>query len=223
MHDEFNDTLDDIWTKELADLDELLIPNYFGPMRRGGILFVGMNPSFNEKTVKSFFSGKMALDISGRSAFAWSASPRINRASSIAYSEWSQRNYHTFFRFHDVIAKHCERDWNHLDLFNFRSTSQKSFEKLLAQRPHYVAKQMDLFSRVVSSIEPEVILIANANGARRARDFLGLKFDEIVGHYPYKIGDAFVPIFLSGMLTNGVLDTFSRERLIWQISQSIRR
>jgi hypothetical protein len=115
MHNEFNDALDDIWTKELADLDELLIPNYFGPMRRGGILFVGMNPSFNEKTATNFFSEKIAPDTSVRSAFAWSTSPRMNRASSIEYSEWSRQHYSTFFRFHDVIAKHCERDWNHLD------------------------------------------------------------------------------------------------------------
>jgi hypothetical protein len=145
MHDQFNDSLDEIWQTHLNDIPDLKIPNYFSPLRKGGLLFVGMNPSFNKKSAGRFFAATGMLESAAQDAFLWNATPRMSRETSIAYSEWSRENYLTFFRFHNDIAERCGLTWSHVDLFNFRVTKQKTFKNLLSENEAYKQAQLGLF------------------------------------------------------------------------------
>jgi len=51
-----NKELIDIWKSNFIDDDPLiLMPIFFSDIKRGGIVFIGMNPSFSEKGIKSSF------------------------------------------------------------------------------------------------------------------------------------------------------------------------
>lgn len=222
MHVQFNNSLDEIWQTHLNDIPDLKIPNYFSPLRKGGLLFVGMNPSFNQKAAARFFAETGMSENAAKDAFRWDAMPRMSRKTSIAYSVWSRENYLTFFRFHNEIAERCGLTWSHVDLFNFRVTKQKTFKNLLLENEGYKLAQLGLFDRALNYIIPDIILVANAGAANMLKDYYNAEFDQRAGHYFLELGGRIVPTFLSSMLTNGRLDNFSRERLVWHMARSMR-
>lgn len=221
MHDQFNDSLDEIWQTHLNDVPNLKIPNYFSPLLKGGLLFVGMNPSFNEKATGRFFTATCMSETAAQDSFLWNVTPRMSRETSIAYSEWSRENYLTFFRFHNEIAERCGLTWSHVDLFNFRVTKQKAFKNLLLENEAYKQAQLALFDSVLNYISPHLLLVANAGAANMLKDYYNAEFDQEAGHYFLELGGRIVPTFLSSMLTNGRLDNFSRERLVWHMVRSM--
>ena len=118
------------------------------------------------------------------------------------------------------------KNWDHIDLFQFRETSQKRGLDLLARNDRFRSDQLDMFERVLKIASPKLIVVANAKASKilKGRWQVGA-VDAASGCHFHTVSNRPVPVFFSGMLTGRrALDVHSRERLFWhvrRVSQSI--
>ncbi len=196
------------------------------------VLVVGMNPSFNLEWIAN------SLNMDNKDAellFSLDHENIENRLDVIRKFEFKAFNEHPYFKvlkeFLSVLS--LQDNWNHLDLFIMRETSQKEALKSIGHREikedflvktnlnNYGKAQLELFKWAVEELKPKIIIIANtAASVLVSNIFNGGKnettFDlDIDPNYRTKV-------FLSGMLGGQrALDRFSRLRLIKEIKEHI--
>ncbi|MBV7440863.1 hypothetical protein KRX57_05470 [Weeksellaceae bacterium TAE3-ERU29] len=182
-------------------------------IRKEAILFIGINPSFNQKSIIPEHEKKIAF-----------------------YLESKENDIIYFEKFKD-IARFCEEHWTHLDLLFVRETKQKEIERLshLSEGINFISKQIDISFEIIEQASPKIIVVCNSF----ASELFGKKkqkhsvfdtiwkgynldfykdFDENIGTYKIKLGEKETPIIFSGMLSGQrALDKGSFERLKWQI------
>lgn len=174
----------------------------------GGVLFIGLNPSFRKgDKYGSFFYNISAVEV---------------------------RNVRYYKRFWDV-ANHCNLPCAHLDLLALRETSQKNIETLLNKHTLFIMSCLDLSKDILEATRPQVIVVCDTLARRllgkdRHEDsniWLGYNFGQMQtdGTYIIQNRDSNlrgVPVFFSGMLSGQrVLDNGSYERLKWHIKKVI--
>lgn len=219
-----NDMLSEIWAKpSYRNLIETY-PVYFREIKKGGLMFVGMNPSFSPKRISGVLRDNDCVNLSidpecyfnyPNEDFDICVSNQIDTAMEKDYP---------FFKQHKKLANELENHWGHLDLFQYRKTSQKDFLKIVTENNlvlnEFGIEQFELFRSALVKSEANLIIIANATASKifKAEMSLGELKDD--GTYALKLKDKTVPVFLSGMLTGGrALDVQSRERLFWHIKK----
>ncbi len=171
------------------------------------ILFVGINPSYNEK-----------VDHKNDSSF---------------YNLLQENNaYQKYFRRFEDISKQVKHKWTHVDLFYFRHTNQKHVYHYLKHNSDtldFVSEQLAITRSVLEAITPKVIVVSNA----LARDLFGVtkpaglginySFDDEIGTHRIDEPNSSlhnVPLFFTSMLTGTrALDNGSYERLVWHLKR----
>mgnify|MGYP000887947620 CR=1 FL=1 len=187
-------------------------------LTKGGILFVGINPSYSQQnnclpTEKvSFYS---------------------NPTSNL-------KDIQYFERFKE-ISNYCNNyEWNHLDLLFIRETNQNIIKDLLYDKQgiEFISEQLRISFEIINCVQPQIIVVSNALVA----EFFGKKkrehenkfkkiwlgydldfdkdFDKTIGTYKIPVGNKETPIIFSSMLSGQrALDIGSFERLKWQIKK----
>lgn len=137
---------------------------------------------------------------------------------------------------------HEDNAWLHVDLYFYRKTSKNKLINLIKSNIPFFNEQLDLTKDIITSIKPQIILVANAysgeifrkmfyssgkinNEALIAMDkdelynnFYKKYFKEETGTYDIKISENNVQVFFSGMLSGQhSLDLGSFERLKWHM------
>ncbi|MBX2947635.1 MAG: hypothetical protein KF704_00035 [Crocinitomicaceae bacterium] len=183
---------------------------------KDSLLFIGMNPSFR----------KGSIIPENEKNIGFYQTPKDENFKDISYFEKMKE-----------IAKYCEVDWTHLDLFFIRETSQKLIEKLSYSNVEFLNAQLKISFEILERAKPKLIIVSNAfaseffgkmkakhKGFEKIWKGFDLNFEGKNSSFNYKIGTyeielnkKMTPIIFSGMLSGQrSLDIGSFERLKWQ-------
>lgn len=187
------------------------------------LLFLGINPAFNENDAPWFDSYKR---------------PNSDDDKLLPY-----------FKSFDTIEKTLQKEynwkskWTHLDLFAFRETNQKYIETHLLKTPDgisFLYDQLMIARERILHIKPKVIVVSNAlvrmfTGKERITlqngEELGVwmdfhfSFDKELGTDVITAPSllAGTPVFFTSMLSGQrALDNGSKERLVWHIAKCLK-
>lgn len=193
-------------------LDRGFVFQFDEGMRDIDVLFIGINPSYNEIPEESkFYTKEQALN-------------------------------HSYFKPFERIEKELKDNynrkisWTHLDLLVFRETKQSFINDTLMRSENginFVLDQLDIARSILEYLNPKVIVISNT----QARTFLGADrythkdkehniwmgynffFDKEIGTKKIVESKLDSYCFFTSMLSGQrALDNGSRERLIWHIN-----
>ncbi len=205
------------------------VPLIYPTVGKENILFISLNPSFNKTSFRITLRDTPYSSIEPEEYFSWSNRADFN--PQIAQRiEVRQKEVVPFFSKFREIAEYTSMNWEHIDLFFCRETSQK----LLRQRIYpnnelsvFGRKQIDLSKQLILEAIPKVIVVANAFASILLRDEvfkteLEKEIDEEHGYHILRLNKRAIPVFLASMLTGQhAMDNYSYERLKWHIKRSL--
>jgi len=228
---ETNRKLREIWRVHLADntwpaLIPKLWPLQYHPMQPGKLLFVGLNPSHNQRdnNLLSIQVGQGTDPLSDDHALVVA---RRDEESMGLHGGRLHPYFRQFARFDPTGT------WNHIDLFAIRHTNQS--EAVAALRldedtgfsSPFVREQIELAFSLIAELRPPTVIVVNAFGSTIVKRYLkkqnpNFAMDDVTGIYWSKINGRRVPFFFSGMLTGQrAIDNHSLERLIWHVRRAL--
>jgi len=229
FEDSINNKLDEIWNSEFSENDEeVLIPLYYPKLKRNCPLFIGMNPSFSSKGFKQILKGSKYEDLKVDEYFKWNY--RNNRKIAIELSEIAKNKIPFFSKFKNIANSiGDENNWEHIDLFHYRHTNQNEFKNKIFQNTSsqelnsFGQQQINVFKEMFYYINPNVIIVANAQASHIIKKIFQPEFSNINGHHTIDMNGKNIPIFLSSMLSGQrALDNYSFQRLKWHINFSLK-
>jgi len=221
--DQLNKEVLKLWAESSEEQTLGRMPVLYPPLKTNRILFVGLNPSFNERGFKSALSGPDFKDIDVETFYAHPNSGIFDQSISNKIEE-NSKVHHSYFKKFRNIETHLGIQWEHIDLFFIRETSQKSMKKRVLEKGddlnEFGRKQLDLSKRLIEKSKPRLIVVANALASQLFKNYFSPKFNEEKGCHYVDINGMSTPVFLTSMLTGQrALDNHSFERLKWHIKK----
>lgn len=219
-----------LWSKYFKGDSDVYAPMFYDDFKKGGLLFVGMNPSFSERGFRTVLKNTEYEDIDPVSFFKWRhISSNQNLVNDcIKIENYAYKNYMLFFSRPIEIARKVKLDWQHIDLFLYKETSQNDFKKRLMNGRtlnQFALDQIVLFEEALLMIEPQCVIVANAFGSELLREHIkdDLLWDEKNGFHWFTKSGRKIPIFFSSMISGQrALDRWSYERFVWHIERAVR-
>ena len=214
---------------------------------QGKVLFIGMNPSFNEEFVKKAII-QSKIDMQFDDIYKWSSYTDEDIAKIQTMDSWALTTnikgkfQHPYFSKFDTLLTFEEIDvstakpllWNHIDLFFYRETNQRDFKKKIIRQDQgklnsFGNDQIKLTKELIIEYNPCLIIVVNAFASELIKKEIfsekEIKFDESKGYDLFTWGENLkdVPIFFSSMLTGQrALDKHSFKRLKWHVKQALQ-
>ena len=191
------------WSQEQKEvITDILKKGFYviDHIRKGTILFVGLNPSVLKKSQNN----------------------RIEDIADIQYFKTftdisNKCGFDGDFSVADLFAIRCTTQ----DTLKKLLAKDRHFKQ-------FCEKQFKLFLKIMHQAEPCVIVVCNAYASDWMKKNLEIgtsHFEDSIG--TYQISTEYlknVPIFFSGMLSGRhALDVYSRERLVWQIKRCLKK
>lgn len=215
-----------LWQQTFKDDDDVLLPLLYPNLRKGAILFVGLNPSFSQRGYSSLLRSTKFSSLEPSSFYHWRNRENLDLETALEVEQIGRDNYPYFNKFKDIAA-YINLDWEHIDLFFYRETSQAQFKQRIYAGSNLSAfgqSQLDLSKQLVLEAEPRVIVVANAFASSLfLKQFPDAKFDEDCGYHRIQLKNRSVPTFLASMLTGQrAMDNYSYQRLRWHIGQAVK-
>ena len=206
----------------------MLCPLFYPPLKTEQLLFVGMNPSSSKEVAKVVQNDPdLGCDYYEFFHFKNANSMNFQRAQQI---EGLLKQKYPFFSCFKMVSSEANLEWEHVDLFFFRQTSQQQFKtrifanEMLGQLNEFGHDQLELSAWLIRQLKPRIIVVANALASRIFQRKFETRFVEEFGFYLTKIGDVDTPTFFCSMLTGQrALDKFSFERLKWHVRFALRQ
>jgi hypothetical protein len=231
-----------LWRKTFNEQDDVLLPLIVPPIKKNCLLFVSLNPSHNVPGIRDFLQNTNFADLNVDDFFNWQEcverwSDNKQKTSDLQTAQEieiiSRINYSFFAKFRE-IAEELKIDWEHIDLFFFRATSQRAFieryfnnyrlknYKRKGDLQGILCSQLELSIKLIDSANPKIIVVANACASKiLAQEFCTI-FNEVLGCHEINLNNRKVPVFLVSMLTGQrQLDQYSYQRLKWHIGRVI--
>lgn len=231
IHTEVNRKLREIWRAHLVsnawpEAIPKLWPLQYQPMEPSKLLFVGLNPSHNQRDnqLLSIQVGK------GIDPFSDEHANFILRRDEESMGLHGGR-LHPYFRQFSRFDPTGE--WNHIDLFAIRHTNQSEVAAALRLNEDagfsspFVRVQVELTRSLMAELHPPAVVVVNALGSTIVKRYLNeqnpnFALDDETGFYWSSINGRRVPFFFSGMLTGQrAIDNHSLERLIWHVRRAL--
>lgn len=225
-----NQKIIELWNKYFADNSEVCAPLFYEEFKKNSLLFVGMNPSFSARGFNSILKDTEYTDLDPTVFFKWSnISSNLNLVDDcIKIENYAQAKYSLYFGRPIEISKKLGIDWQHIDLFLYKETSQKDFMKRIRDGKKlnkFALDQIALFEEILVEIDPQCIVVGNAFASELLREHINndLSWDGNKGFHWFTRGGKKIPMFFSSMLSGQrALDRWSYERLVWHIGQAIK-
>jgi hypothetical protein len=159
--DEINQELIELWKSQFKDDERVRLPLFYPPLNKDAeLLFIGLNPSFGKRIKpkkrkwflwKEFLQRKCQAD-------------DIRKVQEMEQRAKSHYGYYAPFR---KMARDSDVDWEHVDLFFYRKTSQTKFKAVVSDENSFSHlndfgnKQLELSKQLISLFRPKVIVVAN--------------------------------------------------------------
>ena len=227
------------------------VPFLYRKFKTGGLVCVGINPSFPEhqkavQEVCKFLNKHSSNDrppiITGVAEFV-----SLHEASELKSDDVEKilsiqdvyRENYSYYKQFRALADYVGLELQELEVFQVRETAQKKLIKHLDANPEFALRSVELFIKMLDVCNPRAIIIANAGAVKFLCEFAPNLFpiiqtggkDEQVGlsaPVDAKIGTHLyrgkVPLFYTSMLTGQrALDTGSRQRLFWHVDYAIKQ
>lgn len=150
---------------------------------------------------------------------------QIEKAQNI---ELAIRKRHPYFKKFEQIKQLTLMEWEHIDLFFSRETSQKTFKETILDNyrlADFKQLQLILSKKLIECCIPKVIVVVNALASeifKRLFNVTPNQWDEERGYHLFHLKEKIVPVFFSSMLTGQrALDSGSFQRLCWHIRKAV--
>lgn len=201
-----------------------LWPLQYHPMEPGKLLFVGLNPSHDQRH-DNLYSINIEPGAEPLSKQQGAVVLRRDKESMGLHGGKLHKYFSLFSQF--------EPEWNHIDLFAIRHTKQDDVVSALRLNEDaefsssFVREQLELAFDLMIALRPPVVVVVNAFGSTIVKRHLlrqepSFAMDDETGFYWATLNGRRVPFFFSGMLTGQrAIDTHSRERLIWHVRRAL--
>jgi hypothetical protein len=199
VKNDFGDQIEDIWNNK--EFDSIIIKErgfaVQDEIARNSLLFVGINPSYNNKPEKIFYNNehsevhpyfKKFIDISNKVKLNWS---------------------HIDLLFIRETSQNVVKDMGSEHL------GHRFFEE-----------QLKISIAIIEKTQPKIIVVNNTYARDLLKRKFDFEFDEEIGTHRIKSQNSLnnCPVFFTGMLTGQrALDLGSYERLIWQIKYVLKK
>ena len=245
MPEEINKDVLELW-EEYHEKDGFqerteLVPLLYPPIRKECLLFIGINPAYNER-----YMNNQGVNFSFSNYLEADEEERENLRNEIIVAEGSAREPggYGYFGIFPTITEAATQGWRweHIDLFFERKSSQRfvrddyiilrETENNIFDQQYVVEfrndddfakRQLELSLSLIEKVRPKIIVVANALASKiiiAKGNICTDSFDEY-GYDKIKINKKKIPIFFSGMLSGQhTVDNGSRRRLAWQIKQA---
>lgn len=225
-HESFNNSVIRLWEKYFDDSQDIYVPLILPPLVFNGLLFIGNNPSFSPDGFRRFLADTSLAHIDPHEFFHWKNRRALDLEIAIQIERLAKDRYPYFKKFRDLSA-HAEMDWEHIDLFFFRETSQNNFKKRIFNRnglTDFGTDQLKLSKSLIEEIKPKIIVVVNAFASDLFLNEYNAVFDENEGFHKILLNNRTIPVFLGSMLTGQrAMDRYSYQRLKWHISKVVNR
>lgn len=220
-----------LWNKYFKDDPNVYAPLFYDDFKKDALLFVGMNPSFSVRGFRTILRDTEYWQIDPVTFFKWSnVSANLDLVNDCVKIEgYAYEKYPQYFGRPIEIAKKLGLDWQHVDLFLYKETSQTDFMKRIhdgKKLNQFALDQIALFEEVLVSINPRCIVVTNAFGSELLREYIknDLVWDDERGYHWFVRGGKKIPIFFVSMLSGQrSLDRWSYERLVWHIGKAVKK
>ncbi len=216
-----------------------MLHSLYNEFKHSGLLFVGCNPSFPEKSLAAWIKDALpeVRDLDLRRLFSWknvrNSRKVIGDIRKIELRVRGNKDQMPYAYFSPLIdiAKNTdfEDNWEHVDVFLTRHTSQGEFKKHIevkGQLTEFGQKQLEIFKSVLLAVNPKIIVVSNAyiSELMQRKECFGdkLERDNVHGWHNLTLKENNpIPIFFSSMISGQrALDIESRKRLIWHIKKA---
>ncbi len=231
---EVNVDIQGVW-KEHPTVSSLQ-PLFYDEIKKNSLLFIGMNPSFNANAIEKLASGKIGtkkasidivddLEIGDVEKYFSNDNDNFDIKKALIIDARARLRYSYFDKFKE-LAKAANLQWDHIDLFFVRETSQKGFLSKMIDKNEineFGKEQLRLSRRLIESSNPQFIIVANAKASEIFIKEYGSIFEEKLGCYLTKINGKNVPTMCSSMLTGQrALDRYSYQSMEWNMKRIIK-
>lgn len=200
IEDTFKKEIDLIWNDEKYQNVPFIERGYAlqSEIPYSSILFIGINPSFNEiKTIEK---------------------------ESFFYNNEGKELIHKYFKRFREISEKIKINWSHLDLLYIRETDQKKVKSIFKNEIGrlFLLEQLMISKKIIENSKPKIIVVSNT----LARDLFlqeckfEIFFDDTIGTHRIINNTQLegIPVFFTSMLTGQrALDNGSYVRLVWHI------
>ena len=229
INNELNEKIYSLSEKYKETIFQNKLPVLYNQFNKGEneLLFIGLNPSFSNKSIKGFKKTKDEY----LSFFSHKKLKYEQIREIIKVHENSIEDYPYFNKFKTITKSLGKEEikFAHIDLFQCRRTSQKDLihdlenNLTLEAKDIFISESITILGELIIQISPKIIIIENS----ATRDYL-IKYSSFpeVNAIDEKFGTPLlketVPIFYSSMLTGQrALDLGSFNRLIWHIKHCL--
>lgn len=227
---EINQKIVTLWNKHFAGNTEVYAPLFYDELHKDRLVFVGMNPSFSARGFRTILKDTEYADFDMVSFFKWQNISSNTKLidDCIKMENYAYQNYSQYFGRPIEIAKKVGLEWQHIDLFLYKETSQSSFMNRVRSKGklnEFGMDQIKLFEEILVQIEPRCVVVTNATASEILREYIqdDLSWDAERGFHWFTRGGKKIPMFFTSMLSGQrALDRWSYERLVWHIGQAVK-
>ena len=241
---------EDILKEHNAEFYKILKRGMIYPkeLTKNKILFIGINPSFDDKNKKN-------KNIIKQEGEAFEGHHEIGYNQIFFDEEISKKipvkGYQSYFKiFEEISSKIDERkegyfSWTHFDALPFREVNQKNITNLINKNKNkiiyeIVEKFIKLSKQIIEEANPEIIVVSNAY-VRNLFGYYDYVNKKEIENIPQMFSTVFDPefgthkiddegplkgklVFFTSMLSGQrALDIGSRDRLIWHIKHCLNK
>lgn len=223
MQTTLNDKLLDIWERSFPDNASVLQPLYFDEMQKNSVLFVGMNPSFNEKVMNNILAeARPRSDENAQRFFSWRGRGRTEESICIGEQRRSKLEY-SYYKFHRLVLAETNIKWDQIDLYRYRASNQKNMLEVCNKNPEFKERSVDLFFDALKEINPKALIVLNAKVSEFLKNTVPWGGDCTHGHHWIEIHGRVIPTIFSGQFSGHSMAKPNRELLIWHTKAFLNR
>lgn len=211
-------------------------PLLYPKFKNNCILFIGCNPAMHKKRDET---ARIEAKLNDLKYLIYNElkKDKKNKIDSIIKHENAAKINNPYFKKFKAISKEINLDWQDIDLFYYRITSQNDLQKVIGFKEDKIGNiyfnefgedQLKLLLYILSAINPKVIVVANSFVSK----IINNRFEEMMvkpsnfekeGFDRILINNKKIPIFFTSMLTGQrAFDNHSYKRLIWHIKIAIK-
>ena len=225
----FNQRVANLWKKYQEDKEwgehVKLAPCMVGDLYQNSFLFIGFNAS--QTGMKKAIKAKSAKeedvyfkDVKPEDLIQEEADKEMKNAKKESTYHKANQRFFDELQSGDLQIN-TKTTWSYLDLFYPIHTDQLDIknkyitgDKLKSGFPQ---EQFEITIDLIKKLNPLAIVVVNAAASRILKANEEIKGGGVKYYY---FSENKTPIFFSGMLSGqGIIDTYSRERLIWDIKR----